>query len=267
MLLFLMFQMFQVFAAPSETTPSDPANGPEDKNAVDITEFKREEESILQRHQPFYFAYGNPSSKLQLSFKAPIVKDAPLYFAYTQQMFWNLRETSKPFQDSTYNPDLIYRWNTDYGVLSSIDFAPWSHTSNGKKDKDSRSYNKHYIKFNLDHERTSWIFRGGVQLSYLYDYEDTNINIQDYIGPLGISFSAIQLFNGWVDKSEFGVLITPGGKYADDWGRGGYQFSWSFRLGGLELMPAFYLQYYVGYAETLLNYDQRVNEFRAGFIL
>lgn len=265
-MLILLFQLFLAFAADTENTPSTPQKS-EEEAPIDLTEFRKEEDSLLKRHRPFYFAYGNPSSKIQLSFKVPIIKNQPLYLAYTQQMFWNLSETSKPFQDSTYNPELIYSIDTKYGGLSSIDFSVWSHTSNGKSGDDSRSFNRYYVRFNFDKEYTRWILRGGVQLSYLTNIEETNSNIQNYIGPLGVFFSAVQVYKGWIDRSEYTVLISPGGKYADDWGRGGYQFSWSFRLGGLEVMPAFYLQYYVGYAETLLNYDERVNEFRAGFVL
>jgi phospholipase A1 len=267
MLLALLIHTFSTFAA-TDTNKTDTKTAKELENKpISTNEFKKEEESMLKRHQPFYFAYGRPSSKIQVSFKVPIIKDQPFYLAYTQQMFWNLSENSKPFQDSTYNPELIYRWSLKDNWISSIDIAPISHISNGKKDLDSRSYNKRYVKFNFDRELSNWIFRGGLQLAYLYAYEDTNVNIRDYVGPLTLSFSAVQLFDGWVDAGEFGVQITPGGKYAEHWSRGGYQFSYSFRLGGLEVMPAFYIQYYVGYAETLLNYDQRVNQVRFGFIL
>src|SRR5690606_21131386 len=57
---------------------------------INVAEFKKEEETLLQRNQPFYFAYGRPTSKLQLSFKVPLIKKQPIFFAYTQQMFWNL---------------------------------------------------------------------------------------------------------------------------------------------------------------------------------
>lgn len=263
--LFLLLWPLTSLAQTQQSAPGDATPG--EKEAVNVSEFKKEEESLLKRNQPFYFAYGKPTSKLQLSFKVPIVKDQPIFLAYTQQMFWNLEENSKPFQDSTYNPELAYRWETNYHALSSIDFVPWSHLSNGKKDLDSRSFNKRYIRFNFEKEHTNWILRGGLQIGYLYDYEETNINIRNYIGPWNLSLSAVQLFDSWVDKSEVGVMIMPAGKYGDSFSQGGYQFSWSFRLGGLDLMPAFYLQYYHGYAETLLNYDVRVNEFRAGFIL
>src|SRR5688572_9136616 len=78
--------------------------------ASNKNEFLHEEEaSILQRHYPFYFVYGRPLSKLQVSFKTPVVRKFPLYFGYTQFMFWALEEESKPFRDLTYNPELFYR--------------------------------------------------------------------------------------------------------------------------------------------------------------
>lgn len=237
-------------------------------NAKDKNKALAEDEgSILERHYPFYFAYGRPSSKLQVSFKAPIIRDVPLYFGYTQFMFWDLAEKSKPFRDFTYNPELFYRYSlvrTNY--LKSIDFGIFGHNSNGKKDADSRSLDKHYVRFNFDREGRRWVTRFGAQLSYLYDFDDTNLDIQRYIGPLSLSVSFIQLFDSWVDKSEVSLSAAPGGKFADNWGRGGYQLAWSFRFGKFSLVPAFYMQYYYGYAETLLNYDQQVSEFRGGII-
>jgi len=226
-----------------------------------------EERSILERHYPFYFVYGRPLSKLQLSFKAPVVKGIPLYFGYTQFMFWALEEKSKPFRDFTYNPELFYRLGVaKMGFLKSIDFGIYGHNSNGKSDADSRSLDKHYLRFNFDREGHRWVTRFGAQLSYLYAFDKTNANIQNYIGPLSLSISFIQLFDSWVDKSEVALAVAPGGKFAQDWDRGGYQLSWSFRFGRFDLVPAFYLQYYYGYAETLLNYDQQVSEFRGGII-
>lgn len=226
-----------------------------------------EEHSILERHYPFYFAYGRPTSKLQISFKSPVVRNFPLYFGYTQFMFWELEEKSKPFRDFTYNPELFYRFGTDnLGWLKSIDFGLYGHNSNGKKGPDTRSLDKHYVRFNFDREGRRWVTRFGAQLSYLYAFDEENADIQEYIGPLSLSVSFIQLFNSWVDKSEVSLSASPGGKFAQKWERGGYQLSWSFRFGKFDLVPAFYLQYYNGYAETLLNYSKPVSEFRGGII-
>lgn len=228
---------------------------------------ERKEQSILQRHHPFYFAYNAHLSKMQVSFKSPLLTDWPVYFGYTQQMFWATNEKSAPFRDNTYNPEFFYRWNIKKDVwLNSIDFGPLSHNSNGKAGEDSRSYNAHYVRFNFEKAGHSWTTRASAQLAYFDSFDPTNKDIQDYVGPLSLNLTFVQLFDGWFDKSEISLLAAPGGKFAQRWDYGGYQLSWSFRLGGVHLVPAFYLQYYRGYAETLVNYAQKVDMFRAGVV-
>jgi phospholipase A1/A2 len=246
------------------------AESPSESALVDTgtrERIKQEDESTLQRHLPFYFAYGRPTSKLQVSFKTPIVRDLPLYFGYTQFMFWALEEESKPFRDLTYNPELFYRWQQSrWNWLQSIDFGAWSHTSNGKAGEESRSLNRNYVRLNWEREGRRWLTRASVQASYMHSFDPTNEDIQEYVGPFNFSLSFIQLFDAWIDRSEVALEIIPAGKFGENWDRGGYQLSWSFRAGSLKLVPAFYLQYYYGHAETLLNYDKQVAEFRGGVI-
>jgi phospholipase A1 len=227
----------------------------------------KDESDILQRHNPFYFAYGHDLSKLQLSFRTPLVRTWSLYFGYTQQMFWALSQQSKPFRDLTFNPELFYQLTTpDMGLLKSTDFGIFNHNSNGKDGPESRSYNKSYVRFNFERELQHWVARFSVQVQDIYNFDPGNADIQDHIGPLAFNLTFIQLFEGWLDKSEISLQAFPGGKFAEHWDYGGYQLSLSFRLGGIRLVPAFYLQYYKGFAETLLNYSDRVDVFRAGII-
>lgn len=225
----------------------------------------REDQAYLLRHNPFYFAYGNPISKLQLSFRTKLIRPIPLYFAYTQLMFWALQQNSKPFRDLTYNPELFYRQSLVHTLPVSVDFG-WMHNSNGKDGDASRSYNSIYLRMNSEAEYERWIVRAALTAAYLHAFDDTNRDIQNYIGPLTLKVAFIQLWEAWIDKSEFDLQATPGGKFAQDFGHGGYQVSWSFRLGKLDLVPSFYVQYYTGYAESLLNYSQYVHAFRAGVI-
>lgn len=223
--------------------------------------------SILQRHRPFYFAYGTPLSKLQLSFKTPLLMDSGLYFAYTQSMFWSLREESKPFEDLTFNPEIFYRWHQSDSGLESIDFAPISHVSNGKSGLDSRSMNLSYVRFNFSAEGRRWLTRLGLEVSGIFDTEKNNSDVYDFIGPFKIHLGFVQMFDAYYfDKSEFGLDLIPGGKWGTDWHRGGYQATWSFRLGAIKVVPAFYVQYYTGYGETLLYYNKKTDAFRVGFI-
>ena len=235
---------------------------PEKAVAID-----KDDLSILKRHYPFYFAYGNPSSKLQVSFKTLLIKDVPLYFGYTQLMFWDLLADSKPFRDLTYNPEIFYRWTLNkQWIIKSIDFGGFAHNSNGKAGLDSRSYNKSYVRANFETETKRWVLRFSTEASYLYDFDDTNTDIMDYIGPLSLNVTFVQLYESWIDKTEFSLKASPAGRFADRWDRGGYQASLSFRLGGLKFVPAFYFQYYQGYAETLLNYNKQISVFRGGFL-
>lgn len=226
----------------------------------------KEDNAYLLRHNPFYFAYGNPVSKVQLSFRTKLISDTPLYFGYTQLMFWAMNRQSLPFEDLTFNPELFYRWQVPRTkTLKSLDMG-WMHNSNGKEGQGSRSYNSLYVRMNAEHEYKNWILRASLTGTYMHAFDDGNEDIQDFIGPLTVKVTFIQLWQAWIDKAEISLQATPAGKFAQNWQRGGYQISWAFRLGKVKLIPSFYLQYYTGYAESLLNYNQYVHAFRTGFI-
>lgn len=229
---------------------------------------EKEDNLNLVRHQPLYFAYGDPTSKVQMSFKYKIVTDMPLYFAYTQIMFWDLREDSKPFKDSTYNPEFIYTYEMKEKIfLDNIDFGIWEHNSNGKSGIASRSFERAFVRFNFAREHKELLVKFSTKFGYIYGLDPTNEDIRNYISPLELRFSIIGVFKNWtMDRSSFDVRFFPGGDHAQHWGSGGYELSTSFRFGGLSIVPAFYMQYFRGYAESLINYNQKVSEFRAGFI-
>ena len=103
------------------------------------------------------------------------------------------------------------------------------------------------------------------KLKVIYNDEDTNRDILEYIGPVDFGVQIFRLLdNFFVDQAELILEVQPGGKFSTELHKGGYQISANFRIEGININPAFYLQYYHGYAETLLNYDQKVDVFRAG---
>lgn len=259
----LLTTLMFTFSVGADVAPSAPlVSTPEAAKIVDD-----EDASALQRHRPFYFAYGHSLSKVQLSFKTPLMRKMPVFFGYTQLMFWALNDDSKPFRDLTYTPEFFYRFNFEkFGLLKSLDFGLFNHNSNGKAASASRSYNQSYLRSNFEKSLSRWVVRVSAQLACLYGFDPDNRDLQDYVGPLSFGMSFTQIFKSWVDKSEVALLASPGGKFSHRWDRGGYQLSWSFRLGGFDIVPAFYMQYYRGYAETLLNYNRREDVFRGGLI-
>lgn len=274
-LLLIVIQFPTLTSAQTESPPKKEDRLQEEKDTKFAPQTLKNKEALekednlnLFRHQPFYFAYGNPDSKVQLSFKYRVITDMPIYFAYTQIMFWDLTEDSKPFKDSTYNPEFIYTYDLEKKIfLDTIDFGVWEHNSNGKSGDASRSFERAFVRFNFAREYDKFLFKFSTKLGYIYGLDKTNDDIRDYISPLELRFSFIGLFKGWaMDRSSFDIRYFPGGDWAQDWGRGGYELSTSFRLGGLSIVPAFYVQYFRGYAESLINYNQRVSELRAGFI-
>ncbi len=233
-----------------------------DKLAV----LEKQENLSLLRYRPVYFLYGHPDAKAQLSFRFLLVRTVPLYAAYTQIIFWRLSDKSKPFEDATYNPEIFYRWFLENKYITSIDLAPWSHLSNGKDDVNSRSVDESFIRLNtrLDFPALTILLSGTV--AGQYNPDDTNKDLYLYRGPFSLQGSLINFFDGdqFVDKGELTLRLTPGGRYGNHWRSGGYEVGFNFRFGTLDVFPTFYLQYYQGFAESMINYCEHVRQFRAG---
>jgi len=240
----------------------------------------------LPAYEPTYFAVGTDTAKtkFQFSFKYRFIeprnkwaRDHPLvtsfYFGYTQTSLWNLQSESKPFEDTSYKPELFY-------LSQNIDLdVPWvsffciqaglQHESNGQDDPESRSTNYLYAKpiFAFDvgadyHLKVSpkvWV--------YVHNDDDTNPDLEAYRGyfDLGLKF-------GKSDGFVLGSNLRYGTK------GGSMQLDCTYPLFRAvrkifflkeyqdSLTPNIYLhaQYYNGYAETLLNYNKKDHALRFG---
>jgi phospholipase A1 len=222
---------------------------------------KRSQQTLLG-YRPIYFAYGQPA-KIQFSFRSELSEAVPLNFAYTQIIFWELDRESKPFLDATYSPEIFYRLRPRGSKW--MDLGLWAHNSNGKAGAESRSYDQSYIRGVYTREWPKVAAAFSVKLKLLYNDEDTNSDIQEYVGPFDFGVQLFRMLDGFFfDQAEVILEAQPGGKFSTDFEKGGYQISMNFHLDGVKMNPAFYLQYYHGYAETLINYDAKVNIFRAG---
>ena len=246
----------------ADETPVSPS--PQELSQIKANEEK--EDLRILYYKPIYFAYGNPLTKLQFSFRSPLFEEIPFNFAYSQIIFWELGADSKPFLDATYNPEFFYRWKVDQGSLQTVDFGAWEHNSNGKAGDASRSYDQSYVRLNYGFEGKRWITQFSAKIKILYDNDEENADIYDFVSPLEFGLRFQQIFNSFLDRGELDFNFHPGGRYAQDFDKGGYEIGVNFHAKILKVVPAFYIQYYRGYAETLLNYNQRVEELRAGLM-
>jgi phospholipase A1 len=237
-----------------------------EEQLLKYSEIEKRQNLRIQYYKPIYFIYGEPEAKVQFSFRAPLVDDVPLNFAYSQTIFWDLKEKSKPFSDATYNPEFFYRKSADSENLQSYDIGIWEHNSNGKAGAESRSYNQSYMRLNYLFEGRKWLTQISIKLRVLYGIEKTSDDIRKYTGPFDLQVKFIKILDHWLNSSEVLFGFNPGGTFSQQWDRGGYQIGASFRVGRLKIMPAVYVQYYRGYSESLINYDKSVDEIRAGFL-
>lgn len=204
----------------------------------------------------------NADAKFQVSFKQRI-KDKPvfwgsyLYITYTQKSFWGIYQESKPFEETNYNPGLalakpIYKNNNFLGAL----WFTIEHESNGRDGDNSRSWN--FVSAGYIH----WFseeFSLSLKLWYPFWYKDDNPDLMDYIGY----GEATLLWNFNKDK----LYLKIKGKKGADLHRHGSivtEFSWRpFQERNIYLTA----QWWLGYSESLIEYEKGVNMFRIGISL
>lgn len=229
-------------------------------------------------HDPVYFLYGpNPDhAKFQISFKYRIVnakgalgrkwpKTANIYFGYTQTSFWDWTSDSAPFFDSIYKPEVFY-FEPDIRqawlpFVDSLDFhAGLQHASNGKDGATSRSLNNVYIKAKatIGNRLSPHVTVAPRLWTYVGDLSD-NPDIDRYLGYFDIEL-AYEMPKGF----KVSALLRKGAGA----GKGSLQIDATyplsrFLLGSLDLYAQ--IQYFTGYGETLLHYNEQYSFLRFGF--
>lgn len=204
--------------------------------------------------------------KFQLSLQLAAVRDliqdnGDLYFAYTQVSVWQAynADNSSPFRDTNYEPEMYLQFDTDYdflglhGRLASLGAV---HQSNGRGSDDlSRSWNRIYANIVL--ERGNFV----VAIKPWYripedEEEDNNPDIADYYG-----YGELRTAYKWREH-VFATLMRYNGDFSDS--KGAIELDWSFPLAG---PVKGFVQYFDGYGETLLDYNERDTRIGLGFLL
>ena len=201
----------------------------------------------------------------QLSLKVKLWQDVlgeklDLWFAYTQRSFWQFYNTaeSSPFRETNYEPELLLNWRTDYQIMGvDVRFVNigLNHQSNGKSEPLSRSWNRVVANIGLEKDNLSLLIKGWYRIPES-SAKDDNRDIEDY---LGYGEAHLLYFAG---GHRFGVKMRNNMKSTDN--RGSVQVDWSFPL--LRRVSG-YIQYFNGYGESLLDYNQSVNRIGFGFII
>jgi outer membrane phospholipase A len=226
----------------------------------------------IQAYQPMYLLVGaNPEeSKLQFSFKYSFFEPASLgerfkwtrglNFGYTQTSFWDLKSSSKPFQDTSYKPELFYL-SPSIGSPSSQSRlfiqGGFEHESNGRGGVESRSTNYIYVKpiFIWYNPATQVGLQVAPKIWTYVGNSNLNPDLPDYRG-----YFDLELKVGKADSFVLGSNLR--------WAREGasVQLDLTYPLHFLFKNLEIYLhaQYANTIAESMINYRQRTEAFRLG---
>jgi outer membrane phospholipase A len=264
-------------APPAEKTSSQGGEGqqvPLDEGALLTQSFLDD----LSVYEPIYFLFGvDPGleeSKFQLSLKYRLFNPAGwmaakaawlsgFHLGYTQRSIWDLEANSKPFDDTSYMPELFYllpKIELNSARISAFGIqGGFQHESNGKGGEDSRSTNYLYLKPVMAiHLAGDYHLKIAPKFfTYSNNDDDTNEDLEDYRGYVDLEVAI---------ADPEGVALRSHLWLADEGSSLQLDLTYPMtRLFGKSLNFYLHAQYYSGYAETLLHYDQRQDVFRLGF--
>ncbi|TQR33853.1 phospholipase [Campylobacter sp. MIT 99-7217] len=211
-------------------------------------------------------SYDQSEVKFQISIKKALFENLfnlneTYYFAYTQTAWWQLYRYSSPFREINFKPEFFMDIPLEFDkfeYLKSIKFG-FLHSSNGKDNTSfkSRSWNRVYASsvFMLDRLVVApriW-YRIPEKKS-----QDDNPNITNYMG--NFDFTLAYLGKNFLASSVFRNNLNFIGKN---------RTAWELNIGSDILGNGIFwhLQYFVGYGESLIDYNKFSNRISAGFLI
>ena len=206
-----------------------------------------------------------PEVTFQLSFKAKLWQDIfgqdiDLWFAYTQRSFWQLYnfDDSSPFRETDYEPEVLFNFRTRFSVLglkARFVQVGLNHQSNGQTEPLSRSWNRLVANVGLERGPFSLLLKAWYRFPESVEVDD-NPGMGSYLG-----YGEVWAYY-FIKRHRLAVMLRDNLDFRDN--RGALQLEWSFPLFA---HIAGYVQYFLGYGESLLDYDHRVHRIGAGFVL
>ena len=210
-------------------------------------------------HKP---SQTNSDVKFQISISQRLTKSTLpfqtyLFLMYNQKCFWNVFQNSMPMHDLNFNPGfgltkLLIVKNRLVGKATLL----VEHESNGKDGTESRSWNR--ITFGASIYIDPQIMIFGKTWIPIIDGQN-NRDILKYCGiyQTGISTMSVN------KRIGFAVILTK---------RQGWNLNcntiveFNYRLFKKE-NQFFFIQYYNGYGESLIDYNQFHSRIRAGLVI
>ncbi len=253
-----------------------------ERNPYSLTAYKQNYVlpfTYASRENPLYAQAGihmdHEEMKYQFSFRYAITQDDlfvhgdGLDFAYTQKSFWQTfnSEQSEPFRETDYNPEIFYAMPLSLRPLGGDTAVQlgYEHESNGLGHSSgvnlSRAWNRIYARFIFARDNYMIAVRPWYRIP-----ESKNTSPTDYSGD---DNPDIETYMGYFDLTaalryrafEFSVLARNNLRTTNNYGaiELGVSFPLYHRIRG-------YAQYFNGYGDSLIDYNQSVTRYGVGFM-
>ena len=197
--------------------------------------------------------------KFQVSFKMPVATglfdtNTDLLFAYTSVAWWQATndDIANPFRETNYEPEIFLR-NHTLVDLPGVDLVSWelglNHQSNGRSEPESRGWDRAIggASFELNDDLVLGLHAWGI-----LDTQDTNSNIEDYLGygDVGLAWAP--------NRNTFSMKWRPSSN------GNAVELNWSYPISSYMRI---YAQYWNGHGESLVDYDFRTERVGIGIAL
>lgn len=218
-------------------------------------------------------AYQSLETQFQISFKFPVSR--PLFgglvtpfFAYSSRSWWQVYDgtRSRPFRENNYEPEFflaIPAPNVDLlGWRSRVLLVGFNHQSNGRSVPESRSWNRLVAELMIDRGTENWAslkvwhrLKEDPKKQPTDSEGDDNPGITRYLGHFEAKL-------GQVSSSGNNLTLTARHSFRGK-SKGALQFDWSRPV---PQSPAlrWYVVAFVGYGDSLIDYNNKVNRVGLG---
>ncbi len=209
--------------------------------------------------------FNDAETQFQLSMKFPLAVNlfntVDLYAAYTNRSFWQLfNENSAPFRETNHEPEAWLQFNNDWEILGFKNRANqigFVHQSNGRGGQLSRSWDRVYANFLFERKNFALSIKPWYRIPESKD-DDENPDITDFLGHYEL--------RGHYKWNNHVFSIMSRNNLESGFSKGAVELSWSFPLGKYPYVNG-YIQYFTGYGESLIDYDNYVNRIGIGLAL
>ncbi|PIE56263.1 MAG: phospholipase [Desulfobulbus propionicus] len=209
----------------------------------------------------------NIEAQFQLSIKFPLMVElfdgtADIFAAYTNRSFWQVynEDLSSPFRETNHEPEIWLQFHPNwelFGFTNTWNSIGINHQSNGRGGALSRSWNRAFAWLTFQRGNLALSIKPWIRIPEDKDRDD-NPDITRYLGHC-------QLGATYLWRRNVFSLMTRN-NLESGFSRGAIEISWSFPFWKWPYLRG-YIQYFNGYGESLLDYDEHINRIGVGVSL